>query len=129
MAQMLRTLVGKSEDVYRSIASLVVSMYADALQVGGAGDTEIRKRARNLLSTTSFGAIYFSALERSLKEVVATLVRGGIDEAPDEWSQAIREAAGAAYRNAVTSIGYSARALRAVAKYQGRYFGILKKEV
>lgn len=129
MAQMLRTLVGKSEDVYRSIASLVVSMYADALQVGGAGDTEIRKRARNLLSTTSFGAIYFSALERSLKEVVATLVRGGIDEAPDEWSRAIREAAGAAYSNAVTSIGYSARALRAVAKYQGRYFGILKKEV
>ena len=53
----------------------------------------------------------------------------GIDEAPDEWSRAIREAAGAAYSNAVTSIGYSARALRAVAKYQGRYFGILKKEV
>jgi len=123
--QQLRDRIAESESLYGELRSLGARVLAEALPDPEHKDT--RSHARDLFDSSGFPAGYFSALERALPELLEMLGQGSFEEAHRFWREGLVSSARGAWDQLLASLGMSARALRADAKFQGAFHRILKK--
>jgi CRISPR system Cascade subunit CasA len=123
----LREQVARSEELFTDLSKVAVSMLADTLPDPSSKDT--RSRARDLLNTGSFTNNYFSFVERVLPKLLRLLGKGDYEKADVLWCATLRNASLDAWKQLLASLGYSARALRADARFLPRFYGVLRKHV
>jgi CRISPR system Cascade subunit CasA len=123
----LRELIALAEELFRALSNLAVSMLAETLPDPSHKDT--RNHARSLLQKGPFAPHYFSFAERALPELLSLLGEGKNEQAETLWSSALRKAAYLAWEQILKSMGHSARALKADAKFMPRFHGMLNKYV
>ena len=115
----LRRLVRQAEELFGDIRKVAAGMYADTLPDPGSKDTW--SRARALFDGGPATALYFSAAERSLGQLMALLGKGDPDAAEALWQRTLQEAAWATWEALVETLGRSPAALRAEARAYPRF--------
>ncbi|ARP96734.1 type I-E CRISPR-associated protein Cse1/CasA [Bordetella genomosp. 13] len=123
-ARELAVLIDHADKLFYEVRSLGSRMVADALPDGESKDT--RARARDMFDRGPAAATFFSRAEQALPEILNLLAAGSWAKAGTTWRDALREAAHAAWSHVQVSLGASARALRADAKYWPRFNGLFK---
>jgi CRISPR system Cascade subunit CasA len=125
-ARYLRKQVAFAEKLFYLIRDLAVGMLAETLPDPRSKDTV--SRARSILDSGPLTATYFAHAERALPKLMADI---GIDpeQAGVFWRGNLRAAAGSAWQQVLTGLGFSARALCADAKYWPKFMGLLNREV
>jgi CRISPR system Cascade subunit CasA len=126
-ASYLRELLALAEELFRDLSSLATSMLADILPDSSHKDT--RSHARGLLRKGPFTVSYFSFAERALPELLSLLGKGKNEETETYWRDILRKAAFHAWKRILAELGYSARALKADAKFMARFHGVLNKHL
>jgi CRISPR system Cascade subunit CasA len=125
----LQELMALAEELFKALKSVAVSMLAEIMPEPSHKDTRNRDRrlldARRLLEKGAFEASYFSFAERTLPNLLHLLDEGENDQAETLWSATLREAARFAWKQILTDMGHSSRALRANAIFQKHFDSIL----
>lgn len=123
----LRGRMELSESLFRELKRLATSMLAETLPDPSSKDT--RGRARSLVEAGPLATTYFATAERALPELLSAIGDGALDEAEALWRGVLRRSAGSAWEQLLAGLGYSARALRADARYWPRFHGLLNRQV
>ncbi|MDR0701764.1 MAG: type I-E CRISPR-associated protein Cse1/CasA [Azoarcus sp.] len=123
----LQELMALAEELFKALKSVAVSMLAEIMPEPSRKDT--RNRARGLLGKSAFEASYFSFAERALPELLLLLGQGENERAETLWRVTLRKAAHFTWKQIQKDMGYSARALRADAKFLPRFYGALNKHI
>ncbi|GAA5785385.1 type I-E CRISPR-associated protein Cse1/CasA [Chitiniphilus shinanonensis] len=123
-AQLLRMQVRLAEDLFTDLRKIATGMYADLQPDSGNKDTWARARA--MFDAGPPTAVYFASAERTLERLMTLLSQGEIEQADACWSQALLNAAQAAWRAACAGLGRSSRALLAEVRAHPRLLRRLK---
>lgn len=115
------------ETVYAQLRSVASELQAAVLPDPSSKDT--RSRARTLVDNGPLASLYFAAAERSLWRLMDRIGRGGTNEADVLWQHTLRQAALAAWRQAVDMLGMSADALRAEARCRRRLLALFREHL
>lgn len=115
----LRRLVRQAEELFDGIRKVAAGMFADTLPDPGSKDTW--SRARALFDGGPATALYYSAAERSLGQLMVLLGEGDPDAAEMLWRRTLLDAALAVWEALIEMLGRSPAALRAEAKAYPRF--------
>ncbi|SHF70852.1 CRISPR-associated protein, Cse1 family [Lampropedia hyalina DSM 16112] len=126
-AAYLRIMVERAETLFKDMSGLAISMLAASMPEPNHKDT--RSRARSVLEAGPLTSSYFTAAEQTLPEILLQLAEGHFEEADRCWNTALRRSARLTWERVTQGLGYSARALRADAKFLPRFYGLLNKQV
>ncbi|MCY1289741.1 CRISPR-associated protein CasA/Cse1 [compost metagenome] len=125
LAQDLRELVGKAEELFGEIRKIATGMLAETLPDPSSKDT--RARARSLFDAGPVTALFFSTAERALGRTMLALVEDSYEQAEAHWKQALLLAAEAAWDVLCDGLGRSPAALRTEAKAYPRFRARLRE--
>jgi CRISPR system Cascade subunit CasA len=123
-ADLLRDCLREAEDLFSQLRGIVTTMMVEAMPDPNHKDT--RSRARSIIDAGAAAPSYFSALERNLPRLLALSAQQCPDRLIEEWHKAMLTAAGSAWSAVIVELGDSALALRARARAEAKYFGLLK---
>lgn len=126
-AQSLRQHIQHAEDVYGQIRKVVSELFAKMSPDPGSKDTYMRARAT--VESGPLAPLYYAALERALPTLMTHVANSNEQQAHEQWSAAIRDAAEQAWQATVRTAGLSSAALRAQAITYPKFKSILKQEV
>lgn len=126
-AQFLSAKIEKSESFFKDLRKLATSMLADIFPDPFSKETS--KRAGGVVNTGSLATSYFAGAERELPQFMELIVNGEFDRADKYWNGVLRASAQNAWRQVNRAMGQSGRALRAMARYEGRLHTLLNKQV
>lgn len=124
VAQLVREALQQAESLYRDLRQIVSHMLAQTLPESQRKETQ--ERAREVIGRWPLATTFFPCAERGLPAWLACLGRNDIDAADRLWQRTLLQAAEALWQTAVTLLGTSTAALRALASHQGRYLAVLK---
>jgi CRISPR system Cascade subunit CasA len=124
-AMMLRQLVELAESLFKELKSIGTWMLAETYPDSSSKDT--RSRARALLDSGPFATTFFAASERAVSEVQKLIAQDAVEQATKLWGGTLRRSARLAWDQLLVGMGRSPQALRAYAKFQSRFHGVLNK--
>lgn len=119
----LRHAISDAEELHSSVKKVAASRLAAGFPEPNHKDTY--SRARSLLDASGFTPQFFNHLEKSLSHYMQLLAEGDIDTANNLWKTVQVNAARRAWDVVDSLAGKSASALRAEAKYIGRFFNLI----
>ena len=119
----LRARIRNAEDFFFRLRTLCAEMIAGAMPDPGHKDT--RARARAILDNGPTAAVFYSAAERSLPNLMQRIAAGDAEGAQRHWMAALKIAAQRAWEAARHSLGESPQALSAEARAYPRFRGLL----
>lgn len=120
----LREELARAENVYSQIRSISVAMYAATMPDPNHKDT--RSRAREIVDHGPAASAFFSELERNVPKMMTLISEGRSEEAFQNWSERLVQAANQAWHVLARNLGQSALAFRAEAKAYFRFRGFLR---
>jgi CRISPR system Cascade subunit CasA len=123
-AGLLRDRLREAESLFTQLRALLTAMLAETMPDPGHKDT--RSRARSIIDAGAAAPNYFSTLERSLPRLLALSARQCPDQLIDEWNKAMRFAADKAWSAVILGLGNNVNALRARARAEAKYIGLMK---
>lgn len=126
-AQSLRRHIQHAEDVYGQLRKVASELFAKMAPDSSSKDTYAR--ARDTVEAGPLAPLYYGALERALPALMTQLAKGDEQQAHEQWSSAIHDAAEQAWQALVRTAGLSSAALRAQAITYPKFKSILKQEV
>jgi CRISPR system Cascade subunit CasA len=120
----LRARIRSAEDVFFRLRALCAEMIAGAMPDSGHKDT--RACARAVLDNGPTAAVFYSAAERSLPNLMQRIAAGDAEGAQRYWMVALQIAAQRAWEATRHSLGEAPQALRAEARAYPRFRGLLR---
>lgn len=123
----LQRLVAEAESLHDALRTLAARMLAASLPDPERKDT--LARAREMLDNGPLSTTFFAEAERALPALLACLATDGFDAADRQWRAVLRGSAVSAWRQVLHGMGTRSAALRADAKYRGRYLALLAERV
>lgn len=123
-AGFLRMQVRFAEEVYSGLRNVFSDMIAQTMPDPKHKDT--RSRARDILAHGPAAAVYFSAAERALPNLMRQIAEGEIDAADSDWKATLIDAANQSWTATRRGLGDSPAVLRADARTWPRFRGLLK---
>ena len=119
----LRHAISDAEELHSAVKTVAANRLAAGFPNPTHKDT--KSRARSLLDASGFTSLFFNHLEKSLGHYMQLLAEGDIDTANGLWKLVQVNAAKRAWSIVDSLAGKSANALRAEAKYSGRFFNLI----
>jgi CRISPR system Cascade subunit CasA len=119
----LRLAISDAEKLFWEIRKVACERLADGFPNSASDFTYIR--AEKLLDSSGYTPIFFNHLEKSLGHYMQLLAEGDIDTANGLWKSVQVNAAKRAWSIVDSLAGKGANALRAEAKYSGRFFNLI----
>jgi len=124
VASIVRDTLQKTEACYRELNQLLRDAIATTLPDPKSKDT--RARARELVDRSPLAAVFFSAAEQALPDLLRRVGRSELDGAEQDWARVLLGAIRRTWETALDLLGNSTAALRAQAQCHGRYQRLLE---
>lgn len=122
-ADLLRDRLQEIERVFGVLKGILVDMQAATMP--DAAHKETRATARRMVEEGPAPQAYFSALERAFPQLLALTAQPDPDAVLAAWNHATRIAVERAWSSMTMQLGGGVAAIRARARAEGRYLGLL----
>jgi CRISPR system Cascade subunit CasA len=119
LADTLREELQRAEDVYKKLHKIAARMLAETMP--DANRKETGERSRTVIDSGPFAANFFAVMERNLPLLMQRIASAQFEEAHEQWSQSLLQAAGATWELLRLGMGQSPSALRAEARAYPRF--------